>query len=342
MSSKTDNKKDKDLMEREDKLKAKELTGDDAVVKNYQSQTEIHAHPGEVQPKDIDVKAIEPPKRKSQWAEVWKRLIKNKAAIAGMVVILILILTAIFADFIAPYHYSTQNLQNVRVAPNADNWFGTDNFGRDIFSRVVYGSRISIQVGFIAVFVAMILGGTLGSISGYYSGRIDNVIMRLMDILLAIPGILLAIAIAAALGPGLVNVMIAVGIASIPRYARIVRASVLSLRDQEFVEAAKAVGANDFRIITKYILPNCMAPIIVQGTLGVAEAILSAAGLSFIGLGIQPPIPEWGAMLSTARTYIRDAWWMSIFPGLAIMITIFGLNLLGDGLRDALDPRLKS
>lgn len=341
MSSNKENEKNKDLMEREEDPKAKNLTGDDPVVKNYQSQTEIQSRPGEVEPKDMHVKAIEPAKRKSQWAEVWKRLIKNKAAIAGMVVIIILLLTAIFADFIAPYGYDTQFLDNTRTAPNADNWFGTDNFGRDIFSRVVYGSRISIQVGFIAVGVAMVVGGILGSISGYYSGRIDNVIMRLMDVLLAIPGILLAIAIAAALGPGLVNVMIAVGIASIPRYARIVRASVLSLRDQEFVEAAKAVGANDFRIITKYILPNCMAPIIVQGTLGVAEAILSAAGLSFIGLGIQPPIPEWGAMLSTARIYIRDAWWMAIFPGLAIMFTIFGLNLLGDGLRDALDPRLK-
>ncbi len=341
MSSNNESSVNKDLMENKGKVKAKEKTRDDAVVKNYQSQTEIHSHPGTIEPEGFDVKAVVPEKRKSQWAEVWRRLIKNKAAIAGMIVILILLLTAIFADFIAPYHYATQNLENTRVAPNAENWFGTDNFGRDIFSRVVYGSRISIQVGFIAVGVAMIVGGILGSVSGYYSGRVDNVIMRLMDVLLAIPGILLAIAIAAALGPGLVNVMIAVGIASIPRYARIVRASVLSLRDQEFVEAARAVGANDFRIITKYILPNCMAPIIVQGTLGVAEAILSAAGLSFIGLGIQPPIPEWGAMLSTARVYIRDAWWMSIFPGVAIMITIFGLNLLGDGLRDALDPRLK-
>lgn len=341
MSSNTKSEKNKDLMEQGKKPRAKDLTQDDPVVRNYESQTEIHSHPGEVQPKEIDVKAIEPGKRKSQWAEVWKRLIRNKAAIAGMVVILILILTAIFADFIAPYHYAEQNLENTRMAPNSENWLGTDNFGRDIFSRVVYGSRISIQVGFIAVGVAMVLGGILGSISGYYGGRVDNVIMRLMDVLLAIPGILLAIAIAAALGPGLVNVMIAVGIASIPRYARIVRASVLSLRDQEFVEAARAVGANDFRIITKYILPNTLAPIIVQGTLGVAEAILSAAGLSFIGLGIQPPIPEWGAMLSTARIYVRDAWWMSIFPGLAIMFTIFGLNLLGDGLRDALDPRLK-
>ena len=331
-----------------DGTKAKEVTRNRPTVKHAESQTEIQSMGSDEysemeQYPDLpaDIKAIKPKKRKSQWLEVWQRLIRNKAAIVGGVLILILILTAIFADFIAPYTYDFQNPQFTRQSPSSDFWFGTDHLGRDVFSRVVYGSRISIQVGFIAVGIAMISGGILGSISGYYSGRIDNVIMRLMDVLLAIPGILLAISIAAALGPGLVNIMIAVGISSIPRYARIVRASVLSLRDQEFVEAAKAVGANDFRIITKYIIPNAMAPIIVQSTLGVAEAILSAAGLSFIGLGIQPPIPEWGAMLSQARTYLRDSPHMSIFPGLAIMFTIFALNLLGDGLRDALDPRLK-
>jgi len=332
-----------------DGTKAKESTRNRPTVKHPSSQTEIeslgHEQPYEGQERNpdapVDVHEIKPRKRKSQWLEVWQRLIKNKAAIVGGILLLILIFSAIFADFIAPYAYDFQNPQFTRQAPSSDFWFGTDHLGRDVFSRVVYGSRISIQVGFIAVGIAMISGGILGSISGYYSGRIDNVIMRLMDVLLAIPGILLAISIAAALGPGLVNIMIAVGISSIPRYARIVRASVLSLRDQEFVEAAKAVGANDFRIITKYIIPNAMAPIIVQSTLGVAEAILSAAGLSFIGLGIQPPIPEWGAMLSQARTYLRDSPHMSIFPGLAIMFTIFALNLLGDGLRDALDPRLK-
>ncbi|WP_350343477.1 ABC transporter permease [Proteinivorax tanatarense] len=296
-------------------------------IKEPQSETEVKAKP----------KA----KKRSQWGEVWKRLRKNKAAIVGMIIIGVLVFTAIFAPYIAPYHYDDQNPEVRRQGPSADHIFGTDHFGRDVFSRVVYGSRISIQVGFVAVGVAMVVGGMLGAIAGYYSGKIDNVIMRIMDVFMAIPGILLAIAIAAALGPGLVNVMIAVGIGSVPRYARIVRASVLSIRDQEFVEAARATGANDLRIIVKYILPNCMAPIIVQGTLGVAEAILSAAGLSFIGLGIELPRPEWGAMLSEAQDYIRTDWHMSVFPGLAIMITIFGLNLLGDGLRDALDPRLK-
>lgn len=281
-------------------------------------------------------------KKRSQWVEVWRRLRKNKAAIVGLIIIGSLFFCAIFADFLAPYGFDDQELTRRLKKPSGDFWFGTDNFGRDILSRIIYGSRISLQVGFIAVGIAAIVGGSLGAIAGYYGNRTDNVIMRLIDVLLAIPSILLAISIVAALGPGLVNVMIAVGISSIPTYARIVRASVLTIREQEFVEAAKAIGANDFRIITKHIIPNCMAPIIVQGTLGVASAILSAAGLSFIGLGIQPPTPEWGAMLSTGRQYIRDYWHIATFPGLAIMTTIFGLNLLGDGLRDALDPRLKN
>ncbi|OPZ56907.1 MAG: Glutathione transport system permease protein GsiD [Synergistetes bacterium ADurb.Bin520] len=225
--------------------------------------------------------------------------------------------------------------------PSAQFWLGTDEFGRDILSRIIYGARISLMVGFISVGIAMCVGGVLGAVAGYYGGRTDNLIMRAMDILLSIPSILLAIAIAASLGPGLFNLMIAVGIAAIPQYARIVRGSVLSIRGQEFVEAARAVGSSDARIIFKHILPNCMAPIIVQGTLGVATAILVAAGLSFIGLGTQPPIPEWGAMLSGGRSYIRDYPYMTLFPGIAIMLTILALNFVGDGLRDALDPKLK-
>ncbi|WP_026476353.1 ABC transporter permease [Alkaliphilus transvaalensis] len=283
-----------------------------------------------------------PKKKKSQWLEVWRRLVKNKAAMVGLAIMLILIFSAIFADFIAPYGYDEQVLTNRFKSPSSEHLFGTDNFGRDIFSRIVYGSRISLRVGIISVAIAALCGGSLGAVAGYYGGKLDNVIMRMMDILLAIPGIILAISIVAALGPELRNVMIAVGIGGIPGFARIVRASVLSIREQEFIEAAKAVGANDFRIISKHIIPNSMAPIIVQATMGVAGAILSTAGLSFIGLGIQPPIPEWGAMLSTGRDYIRDYWHMTTFPGVAIMITIFALNLLGDGLRDALDPRLKS
>lgn len=283
-----------------------------------------------------------PKKNKSNIAEIWGRLKKNKLALVGLVIIIILVLVAIFADFIASYDYAEQNLKLALKKPSSEHWFGTDEFGRDIFSRIIYGSRVSLKVGFIAVSIAVIIGGFLGAISGYYGGKIDNVIMRFMDILLAIPGILLSISIVAALGPGLIKLMIAVGISSIPQYARIVRASVLSVKDHEFIEAAKAMGASDFRIIVTHILPNCLAPIIVQATLGVALAILTVAGLSFIGLGIQPPTPEWGAMLSGGRSYIRDYSYMTIFPGLAIVLIIFALNVLGDGLRDALDPKLKN
>lgn len=282
-----------------------------------------------------------PNKRRSQWAEVWRRLRRNRTAMFGLVIIGIIALTAIFADLIAPYSFREQDLQKLAQAPSRAHLLGTDDLGRDILSRIIYGTRVSLQVGFVAVSIAIMVGGTLGAVSGYYGGVLDNAVMRVMDVLLAIPSILLAIAIVSAFGGGLVNVMVAVGISSIPQYARIVRASVITIREQEFVEAARAVGANDLRIILRHIVPNSLAPLIVQGTLGVAGAILSAAGLSFIGLGIQPPTPEWGAMLSGGRHIIRTAWHVATFPGIAIMITIFALNLLGDGLRDALDPRLK-
>lgn len=281
-------------------------------------------------------------KKTSALVEVWKRLKKNKLALLGLGIIIILFLIAIFADVIAPYDFAKQDLKNILQFPSREHIFGTDEFGRDIFSRVIYGSRVSLIVGFIAVSISVVLGGFLGALAGYYGGKLDNVIMRFMDILFAIPGILLAISIVAALGPGLKNLMIAVGVSSTPGYARIVRASVLSIKDQEFVEAAKAAGSSNTRIIFKHIIPNCLAPIIVQATLGVALAILTAAGLSFIGLGIQPPTPEWGSMLSGGRGYIRDNWYMTMFPGLAIVVTIFALNVLGDGLRDALDPKLKN
>ena len=281
-------------------------------------------------------------KKTSQIYDIWGRLVRNKSAMAGLIILLILILTAIFADFIAPYRYDDQVLEDQFIAPCLEHIFGTDNFGRDIFSRVVYGSRISLQVGLISMGVAVILGCIVGSIAGYYTGLVDNLIMRIIDVMLAIPSILLAISIAAALGPGLRNVMIAIAIGSVPQFARIVRASILTVKEQEYIEASRATGASDLRIIVSHILPNCIAPIIVQTTLGVGNAILNAAGLSFIGLGVSPPIPEWGAMLSAARQYMRDYWWMLTFPGLPIMLTVFCLNVLGAGLRDALDPRLKS
>lgn len=281
-------------------------------------------------------------KKKSQLKEVWKRLKRSKGAMIGLVLLIVLVFVAVFADFITPYTYDQQNLELAFATPSGSHIFGTDEFGRDIFTRVIYGARVSLQVGFISVAVALACGGTLGAVAGFYGGKVDNGIMRFMDILLSIPSTLLAIAIVAALGTGLVNLMIAVGISNIPTYARIVRASVMTISGQEFVEAARASGSGDLRIIFKHLIPNCMAPIIIQSTLGVAGAILTAAGLSFIGLGIQPPAPEWGAMVSSGRAYIRDFPHMTLYPGIAIMLTILSLNLLGDGLRDALDPKLKN
>ena len=274
-------------------------------------------------------------------AEVLFRLSKSPLAMFGLAIILLLVFCAIFAEMISPYDPTAQDLAHMFETPSSAHWLGTDEFGRDILSRLIYGARVSLQVGFVAVGIALVLGGFLGAVSGYYGGRLDNAIMRVMDVLLSIPQTLLAIAIVAALGPSLMNLMIAVGISAVPTYARIVRGSVLSIRNMEFVEAARAVGSPDLRIILKHIIPNSMAPIIVQATLGVASAILNAAGLSFIGLGIQPPNPEWGAMLSGGRQYIRDFPHMTLYPGLAIMFTILALNFLGDGLRDALDPKLK-
>ncbi len=282
-------------------------------------------------------------KKRSQWAEVWRRLRKNKMAMVGLGILIILIVSALSAPLIADYEdvVIKQDLVNKLEGPSSEHILGKDEFGRDIFARIIWGSRVSLVVGIVAVGISVISGGTLGAVAGYYGGKLDTVIMRIMDIFLAIPSILLAISIVSALGPSIINLMIAIGISYVPTYARIVRASVLSIREQEFIEAAKAIGASDFRIILRHIIPNALAPVIVQGTLGVAGAILSTAGLSFIGLGIQPPAPEWGAMLSTSRAYLRYAWHVTTFPGVAIMITILALNLLGDGLRDALDPRLK-
>lgn len=273
---------------------------------------------------------------------VLKTLSRNKMAIFGLIILLLLLIMGILADFIAPYDYAKQDLANAFQHPNAKHLFGTDEFGRDIFSRIIYGARTSLLVGFVSVGIAVVVGGALGAVAGYYGKRIDNFIMRLMDVLLAIPQTLLAIAIVAALGTGLTNLMIAVGISAVPTYARIVRASVLTIREEEYIEAAKASGTTNVRIIVRHILPNCIAPVIVQVTLGMAGAILTAAGMSFIGLGIQPPNAEWGNMLSTGRDYIRGYSYMTMFPGLAIVITVLSLNLLGDGLRDALDPKLRN
>jgi len=280
-------------------------------------------------------------KRQSLWLDTWQRLRKNKAAFLGLMILLFLVFVAIFADVIAPFSFSSQNLNATFVRPNATHLFGTDNFGRDIFSRIVYGSRISLQIGFIAVGIALFLGGLIGAVSGYFGGIFDTLFMRLVDIMLAVPTILLAISIVAVLGPGITNLMIAVGVSSIPSYARVMRANVMSIKEMQYIEAARAMGTSNFRIILKHVIPNTLAPVIVQSTIGVAGAILSAAGLGFIGLGIQPPNPEWGSMLNAGRHFIRDYPHLTMYPGLAIMITILSLNLLGDGLRDVLDPKLK-
>lgn len=288
-------------------------------------------------------RTVETQKKRSMALEIWRRLRKNKMAMLGLVILVMLALTAIFADVIADYDTKViaQDIKNRLQGPSMEHWCGTDEFGRDIFARLVHGSRVSLVVGLISVSISLLMGGALGAIAGYYGGRVDNVIMRIMDIFLAVPSILLAMTIVAALGTSLINVMLAIGVSGIPGYARIVRASVMSIKDQEFVEASRTIGAKSPTTIFREILPNCLAPIIVQATLSVAGAILSTASLSFIGLGVQPPSPEWGAMLSGGRNYLRDALHLTLFPGLAIVITILALNLLGDGLRDALDPRLK-
>jgi peptide/nickel transport system permease protein len=269
------------------------------------------------------------------------RLCRNRLAIVGLCIMLVLVVVAVFAPWVAPYDFAAQNLSDAFEPPCLKYLLGTDDFGRDILSRLIYGARISLQVGIFAVGLSMCAGGVLGAVAGYYGGRIDDVIMRFMDILLSIPQILLAVTIAAALGPGLLNLTVAVGVSNIPSFARVVRGAVLSIVGQEYIEAAQCMGASDTWIIARHILPNCSAPIIVQATLRVAGAILAAAALSFLGLGIQPPTPEWGGMLSAARGYVRDYPYMTISPGLAIMITILALNFLGDGLRDAMDPKMK-
>lgn len=280
-------------------------------------------------------------KRRGQLWEVWRRLKRNRGAMAGLFVVGLLFAMALLAPVVSPYPPNDMDMKARLQGPSGEHLMGTDSYGRDILSRIIYGSRISLFVGFVAVGIGAIFGGVLGAVGGYYGGTTDDAIMRCMDVLLAVPAMILAIAIVGALGTNLLNLMIAVGVSQVPRYARIVRASTLSTRGQEFVEAARAIGASDLRIILENILPNCMAPVIVQSTLGVASAILTAAALSFLGLGVQPPTPEWGSMLSAGRQFLRQAPHITLFPGLAIATVVLALNILGDGLRDSLDPKLR-
>jgi ABC-type dipeptide/oligopeptide/nickel transport system permease subunit len=269
-----------------------------------------------------------------------RTLLRNRSAKVGMVIVSLAILTAIFAPLIAPYDPLKANLREMLQTPSLRHLLGTDELGRDILSRIIYGSRISLTLGVVSVGIGLMGGLPLGAVGAYYGGLADLIIMRFIDILLAFPAILLAIVVVSILGPGLYNAMIAVGISQLPFYARLIRSVVLSIKETEFVEAARALGAADSWILFRHIVPNAIGPIIVQATLNVASAILSAAALGFLGLGAQPPTPEWGTMLSKGRVYLRVAPHVTTFPGLAILLTVLGFNLLGDGLRDALDPRM--
>ena len=289
------------------------------------------------------VEANAPRKARSQMGEVWHQFRRNKGAMIGSAIVLIIVFIALFADVFLDYDTQVvgQNVAERLQWQSARHWFGTDELGRDIFFRVLYGTRFSCSVGLVAVTIGLVIGVTLGAIAGFYGGTLEEVIMRSTDILGAVPNMLMAIVIVSVLGQSIWNLMLAVGITSVPQFVRITRAAVLTVRNQEYVEASKAIGLSNRRIIFKHILPNCLSPIIVQATRRVASAIISASSLSFLGLGVPAPSPEWGALLSGGRKYIRDYSYMTLFPGLAIMITVLALNMMGDGLRDSLDPKLK-
>jgi peptide/nickel transport system permease protein len=281
---------------------------------------------------------------RSLWADAWRRLISLNTARLGMVIIGVLLLVAVLAPIVSPYNPKTDsNLRERLKPPSRAHILGTDNLGRDVVVRLVHGARYSLMVGIISVSMGLLIGGLLGLLAGFVGGAVDNIIMRVMDIVLAFPAMLLAIAIVAMRGPGLNNTMVAVGVVFIPIFARLARSMVLSIREQEYVTAATCAGVTRSRILFRHILPNILSPIIVQSTLGLGSAILWAAGLGFLGLGQQPPKPEWGTMLSDCYKFLaKGAWWVIVPPGVAIMLSVLGFNLLGDGLRDALDPRLQT
>ena len=282
-------------------------------------------------------------KKTSQWKTTFHRLCRNRGAVIGMVILFIILMMALFADLLFDYETMVEanNIPERLLAPCWAHPFGTDQFGRDMLARVVHGSRISLAVSASSVTFSLVVGGILGAISGYFGGWVDNIIMRVMDVVMAIPMTMFAIVIVAALGTSTANLILALGIASVPLFARVVRSAVLTVRDTEYIEAARAVGAKNSTIIFKHIIPNCVAPIIVQVTLRMASAIYNTSALSFLGMGVSVPSPEWGALLANGRNFISEYGYLCVIPGLAIMVTILSLNMLGDGLRDALDPRLK-
>ena len=297
--------------------------------------------PAPANPGPVQQLAVTPRASAGLWHDAARRLRRDPAAVAGLIIILVLFVVAIAAPGITPYDPNDQTFSIKLKPPGSEHWLSTDEFGRDVFSRILIGTRVALYVGIVPVIAAMIIGVTLGLAAGYYGNRVDQVVMRLIDILLAFPWLLLAIGIMAVLGPGINNVVIAVAIVYIPAFARIVRGSVLSIKEKEYIEAARAMGQPNPRIITRHVLANAWAPIIVLATLSIGQAIIYAAGLSFIGLGTQPPNADWGVMLSSGREYLRDAPWLGFFPGLAILITVLAFNLFGDGLRDALDPHMQ-
>ena len=281
-------------------------------------------------------------KRGRRLKEIWRRFKKNRLAMVGLVIILIIVMLSILAPLIAPYGLDEQNARNRLLAPCAGHWFGTDNYGRDILTRVLYGGRVSLTVAVGATAISGFFGIILGAPAGFFGGKVDNVIMRILDVFMALPATLTAIAISTVLGTGVTKTMLALGLATVPRFARIVRGPILSLRTSEFIEAAQSIDVSTPKIIFKHIIPNVLSPIIVQATLYIATTLMVASSLSFVGLGVQPPSAEWGAMITAGRAYIKGNWWLITFPGLAILCSVFSMNVLGDGLRDALDPRLKN
>lgn len=286
--------------------------------------------------------AAEAPAARSYGGDIWLRFRRDPGALVGASIVLAVLLAAIFAPLIAGWDPLAQDLSNQAQAPNSHHLLGTDKLGRDLWSRILYGARISIRIGFAAVGLAITAGTAIGATAGYVGGKADDILMGAMDVMLAFPSIILAIAITTILGPSITNLMIAVGVVYIPQYARLARSSVLGVKEMEYVEAARAVGVSAPVVLARHVLPNILAPLLVQATLGVATAELEAAGLSYLGLGARPPAPEWGAMLNDARDYWLSAPWALVFPGLAITSLVLGFNLLGDGLRDALDPTTRT
>lgn len=275
------------------------------------------------------------------WSDAWLRLRKNTFAMGGLFILLVMVLAALFARWIAPANPNFQDYMHMMEGPSLSHPMGTDNFGRDILSRIIYGAQISLRLGLLGTLVGAVVGSLIGAVSGFYGGMVDSILMRLLDVQMAFPGILLAIVIIAILGVGEVNVILAIGVFSIPVFARMVRGSLLSLREQDFVMAARSIGVPNRRLVLVHLMPNALAPILVLATIRLGTAILTAASLGFLGLGVRPPAPEWGTMLSEGRAYMQLAPHITIFPGLAILVSVVAINLFGDGLRDALDPKMK-